>query len=332
MAKKRRAATHPNGPEGGTVSGTTKPKLLIVGAAGVLASLAAKRFADHWQITGIDARPLVNAHAFAGEFIQVGYTKRKVAEVFRQGGFDALLHLGRISTSSAASDDTRFRENVLGTRNLLALALAYRIKTVVVVSTHLVYGAHKSNHLYIRADEPLRASQTFRELADAVELDHEAHTFALAHRAELRTVVLRPTHIIGPRIRNAMAAVLRNRYCPMILGFDPLMQFLHEDDLVEALAVTLAAPAAHGVFNVAGEGVIPYSAAISLAGCIPLPLPEPLLRGTAKLLPLIGRHLPAHLVEYIKFPTIVADDDFRKTTGYSPRHTTVDLLSALGRP
>ena len=63
------------------------------------------------------------------------------------------------------------------------------------------------------------------------------------------------------------------------LGFDPRIQFIHEDDAVEVLyrATRQDHP---GIFNVAADGVLLLSQAIRICGkpwvSVPLPLASPL--------------------------------------------------------
>ena len=54
------------------------------------------------------------------------------------------------------------------------------------------------------------------------------------------------------------------------------MQFIHLDDLVEALERCLLEPVP-GVFNVTGEGTVAYSEIARVAGRRPVPVPAPLL-------------------------------------------------------
>jgi UDP-glucose 4-epimerase len=63
---------------------------------------------------------------------------------------------------------------------------------------------------------------------------------------------------------------------PTVLGYDPLLQFVHEDDCVAAFerAVLLSRP---GVYNVVGRGVAPLSTLLRNAGKRPLPVPAPIL-------------------------------------------------------
>ena len=62
----------------------------------------------------------------------------------------------------------------------------------------------------------------------------------------------------------------------MLLGYDPLMQFVHEEDCLWAFERATLAPHP-GVFNVVAQGVLPLSTLLRLGGKRILPLPAPLL-------------------------------------------------------
>ena len=59
---------------------------------------------------------------------------------------------------------------------------------------------------------------------------------------------------------------------PSIAGFDPLVQFVEEDDVVRALEY-VTGQQVPGVFNVAGAGKLPWSEVASICGAFLLPLP-----------------------------------------------------------
>jgi UDP-glucose 4-epimerase len=63
---------------------------------------------------------------------------------------------------------------------------------------------------------------------------------------------------------------------PMLLGYDPLLQFVHEEDLLDVFE-RAALESHRGVYNVVGGGVLPLSTVLALAGKRALPLPTPLL-------------------------------------------------------
>ncbi len=304
-----------------------RQKILITGARGGLAETVVSRLARRFDLVGVDPRPLRVEQEFPGVFYQIDYRQRRMADVFRNHSFHALLHVGRVPVTADVRKSARYHLNVLGTRNLLDLAARYAVKNVVVVSTFHVYGAHHHNHLYINEDDPLRASQTFPELSDAVELDNVSTLFMLKHR-DIRTVVLRPTNVIGPKINNTITKILANRYCPVLMGYDPLQQFIHEEDMAQAMELALESDRG-GVYNVSGEGVIPFTRAIKLVGATPVPVPTFLGYPFAGLASKLGSNFPVHLLDYFRYPTVLTDAAFRRDFGYAPAVSTVDALKSI---
>lgn len=303
--------------------------ILVTGAAGPLARLVADQLAAEADLVGADVRPLPPDGSFPGPFYQAYYTQRKIDDVFRRHRPDVVVHLGRIRGTELESFHHRFTQNVLGTRHLLDQALRFGVKRIVVLSTYHVYGAHQHNHIHIGEDEPLRASQIFPELADAVELDHAATAFLWRHR-KVETVVLRPCNIVGPSLNNMISRLLRSgRRVPVLLGYDPMMQFLHELDAARAIAMAVRKERAWGVYNVAGEGVVPWSHAIRLAGAEPVPVPHLLAYPLVGMLARWRLVFPKHLMDYFRYPTVIDDDAFRADFGFAPALTTVKTLRSV---
>lgn len=280
-----------------------------------------------FDLVGVDPRAIPKGRRFPAEFYQVDYSRREMADVFKEHQFDSLLHLGRVRVTSRESMSSRFRLNVFGTRNLLSLAQKYGVKQFIMVSTYHVYGAHKHNHAHMTEDEPLRATQIFPELADAVELDHAATTFMWKNR-NLKTIVLRPANIIGPSLRNTISELLRSRFAPKLMGYDPLLQFIHERDMAEAIRLCLKNMKS-GVYNLAGEGVVSYSRAIELAGGRPVPVPSFIAYSSLEFLNQFGLSFPEHLMDYFRYPTTISDQEFRKDFGFEPKYDTVRALKSL---
>src|SRR5262245_65447538 len=74
---------------------------------------------------------------------------------------------------------------------------------------------------------------------------------------EIETVILRPVHILGG-VHNAPSNYLRLPVIPTLLGFDPMVQIIHELDVAEAIVCALK-PGVRGIFHVAGPGEVPRS-------------------------------------------------------------------------
>jgi UDP-glucose 4-epimerase len=156
---------------------------------------------------------------------------------------------------------------------------------------------------------------SYPELADLVAADLYAAN-ALWRLPKLSTAVLRVCYTLGPSGRGTLASFLRGRFVPMVLGFDPLFHFMHEDDAAEAIALALAKKL-RGVYNVAGPQPLPLSVIAHEASRTPLPLPEMLLSlllGRAGL-PRLSRGALAH----IKYPVVVDAAAFRAETGFVHR-------------
>ena len=100
----------------------------------------------------------------------------------------------------------------------------------------------------------------------------------------------------------------------MVLGFDPLFQFMHERDVAQAISLSLS-KGLRGVFNVAGPQPVPLSVLTRETGRKPFPLPEFLFNG------LLGRfglpRLPPGALEHIKYPVVVDAAAFRAATGFT---------------
>jgi UDP-glucose 4-epimerase len=286
-----------------------------------------EELSKRYSLTGVDPRPLRKGKDFPGDFYVVDYQHRRMAEVFRQKKIDTLLHLGRIPVGARLTSADRYGTNVLGTRHLLQLARRYGVSRIVVLSTFHVYGAHPHNPGHLLEDDPLRASQTFPELRDSIELDNLARMFMLQNPS-IQVQVLRPVNVIGATIQNTISQLLRSELCPVLAGYDPVLQFIHESDLSNAIGLSLEA-AKSGVYNLAGEGVISYQSAVRIAGARPVPLPSFLVYGALAALSPLRLGFPKHLADYFRYAAVVSDAAFRAEHGYRPAVSTIEALRSL---
>jgi UDP-glucose 4-epimerase len=298
--------------------------ILVTGIAGGLAQRVAAFLLERGEdVVGVDyrnativvegARPIVRYRA--------AYDKTAIEDVFRRHRFSAVLHLGRVGNLSERIEK-RFDLNVVGSQKLMQLCVDQGVKTLVVLSTFHIYGAHARNHTPISEDDPLRAGTRFPEIADAIQLDNMASTWVYRHR-EVRTVVLRPTNIVGPHINNTMSQFLRLPRVPYLAGFNPMVQFIAEDDLRDAIVATLDGDA-WGIFNVAGPTAIPWRTALELAGARGIPLPAQLVEVYLRAF----SSFPAYLAQFYKYPCVITDAAFRRAFGWRPRIAIEETLRA----
>ena len=247
-----------------------RPHILITGAAGALAQKVISQLRDTCDLVAVDFREQV----YLGDDIPsycIDFNKRVFEDLFRRYRFDGVIHLGRIM-SSQLTRMRRYNANVLGTQKMLDLSQKYGIKRVVVLSTFHVYGAVAYNPALIDEAAPLKSAGLSADLIDSVELENLANIY-LWRYPELNIAILRPCNIVGPGVRNTISTLLESRRAPVLAGFSPMMQFIHIDDMAEALVMAYRKPV-RGVFNVAPQDWVAYQHALALCGCKRLPVPS----------------------------------------------------------
>lgn len=288
-------------------------RVLITGIAGVIGRKVAVLLHDKGHsVVGMDRRPWVDAPRGI-EVVNVDVRKRAAEDVFRTRRPECVIHLATI-THFQEDMEERYRVNLGGTRSVFEHCHKHGVKEAVFVGRHTFYGATADAPLYhVESDPPLAVS-TFPELADLVASDLFAAS-ALWRWPEMSTVVLRTVYTLGPSLTGTLATYLRPRRIPTVLGFDPLYQFMHEDDCARAIAGVVGR-SMKGVYNVAGPQPVPLSSLLKLAGRQNVRLPEPVF---TRLLGRFGLpRLPPGAVNHIKFPIVVDDTAFKKATGFVP--------------
>ncbi len=296
-------------------------KVLIAGISGSLARQVALaiRDAGH-EVIGLDRRPWRDAPK--GITVQaVDIRKRAAEDVFRKARPECVVHMATINALTAGGEE-RARINVGGTRALFEHAKNHGVKHFVFVGRHTYYGAGPDSALYHTEDEPPQGMGTFPELADLIAADLFAAN-ALWREPKLVTSILRLVYTLGPSQQGTLASFLRGKRVPMVLGYDPLFQFLEESDAARAVALAVA-QRPRGIFNVAGPHPVPLGSIIGYTGRVALPLPELLIRQ------LLGRfgfpNLPRGALEHIKYPIVVDGKAFRQATGFVHKVDEVETL------
>jgi UDP-glucose 4-epimerase len=300
-----------------------RPHILITGAAGSLAQQVINRLRDTCNLVAVDFREQV----YLGDDIPsycIDFNKRSFEDLFRRYQFDGVIHLGRIM-SSQMTRMRRYNANVLGTQKLLDLSHKYGIKRVVVLSTFHVYGAVAYNPALIDEEAPLKSAGLSADLIDSVELENLANIY-LWRYPDLNITILRPCNIVGPGVRNTMSSLLSSDHAPVLAGFSPMMQFIHIDDMADAIVLTYN-KSKRGIYNVAPDDWVAYQHALQLCGCkrIPIPsIPPVLPRTLLKLLNL--RRFPSYLMHFFKYPVVIDGRAFAKEFGFRPRRPLKEIF------
>ncbi|HVU02736.1 MAG TPA: NAD-dependent epimerase/dehydratase family protein [Polyangiaceae bacterium] len=248
----------------------------------------------------------------------------RVGELFAAEAVDTVVHLAFLSSPSHATAWAHELESV-GTMHVLNACRRAHVRKIVLRSQTLLYGAHPTNPNFLTETHPLRARQGEPYLGDKIEAEREVLSYADPEKGRTVTV-LRTAHVLGPTVQSYLTRYLSRRVVPTVLGFDPLIQLLHEADAVAAfkIAVDRDVP---GIFNIVGDGVLPLSTVVKLAGRLALPLPR------AALSPIVSAlwfgqlaEAPATFLDYLQYLCVADGDRARRILGFSPAYTTREAL------
>ncbi len=226
------------------------------------------------QVIGVDVVP--PTHDIGGtEFVRADIRNPVIAKVIERAGVDTVVHMNVIATPVHAGGRVSMKEiNVIGTMQLLAACQkSAGVKRLVVKSTSSVYGASPKDPARFTEDTPAKVLPRAGWGKDSVEVEGYVRGFS-RRRPDVDVAVLRFANAVGPGTRTALTDYFELPVAPTVLGFDPRLQFVHEDDLVEAMRLATVGEVT-GQVNVAGDGVLTLSQALGMIGRPVLPVPGP---------------------------------------------------------
>lgn len=299
-----------------------KQRIVITGIGGRLGRALTRRLHREHEVIGIDRRKVEHLPKDV-EIERADIRRRKFEDVFRRERIDAVVHLN-IMHDPRSSSAEHHDFNINGTKKVFELCAEHRVAKVVVLSSANVYGPDPRNPQFLEEDAPLMGGRTFGAIRDLIALDMFCNTFFWRH-PEIETVILRPVHIVGD-VNNAPSRYLRLPNPITLLGFDPMVQLIHVEDVISAIERALT-PGVRGVYNIAGPSPVPLSFILDELGRRPRPLPEPVVRAMLK----VGWSLkvsdwPWPEIDHIKYVCMVDDSRARAELGFQPEHGLTDIL------
>jgi UDP-glucose 4-epimerase len=280
-----------------------------------------------YRVLGLDEQP--PDRILPGcDFIQADVRNPLLGELLGSEGVEVVCHLAFVQADRPSR--VSFDYNVQGTRNVLAASAAAGVRQVVLKSSTEVYGARPANPAFLDEGCSLWGSRASGWIRDLIEMEKLCDD-AQHETPELAITRLRFASIVGPRADTPMARYLRQPWAPQLLGFDPRMQFVHEEDVIGALlhAVHTGRP---GAFNIAAEDVLPFNRVRGLAGKPPLPILHPIVYWRRRLVPL-GDLLPGWCMplepDYLRYAWVADLSKMRAEFGFEPRYSAEQALCEL---
>ena len=291
-------------------------RIAITGISGRFGSLLARRLHRHHTVVGLDRRPLRGAPIDV-EMHRIDIRRKRCQEIFRKGNFDAVVHLNVVH-DPRASNSEQHSFNIQGTTRVMEYCQRHGIAKLILLSSANVYGPRADNAQFLTEDAPLMADEGFHQIRTLIGVDMLGQSFFWKN-PDVETVILRPVHILGA-VRNAPSNYLRLDHPPVLAGFDPMIQVVHEDDV--ALGIELALqPGTQGIFNLPGCAPVPLTRLLSMAKGKIVRFPHFLaLPVMEKLFKLRLTNFPPPEIDHLRYVCMVDGGRARDILGYTPRH------------
>jgi UDP-glucose 4-epimerase len=308
--------------------------VLVTGVCRDLGGRFARSIADDPRIERVVGVDIVPPRHDLGDvhFIRADIRNPVIAKVIAAEDIDTVVHLGVISTPSGAGGRSSMKEiNVIGTMQLLAACQKTRqVERFVVKSSGRVYGSSSRDPaMFTEATAPKRLPRSgFAK--DSVEVEGYVRGFA-RRRPDVQVTTLRCANLIGPSIETTLTRYFQLPIVPTVLGFDPRLQFCHEEDALAVLRLATVGDV-DGTYNVAGDGVLMLSQALRRLGRPSVALPGPALSMLSSVLPgARAAELTPEQTEYLTYGRGMDTSATRALLGFEPQYTTAQAFESFAR-
>lgn len=311
-----------------TTTSKKKPKsgtrtVLMTGAHNFLGKLVLRKLRAEKRVSKIllaGGGPVVRAARVKN--LKEDLAHDKLADVIRKEKVDTLIHLG---LAGRGKKEKRFERNVMGTINLLGAAAEAGIRQVIIRSNYTYYGAWYKHPNFIPETKRPRKGVSKQTVRDVGDVERYATEFS-RYAGETTVTQLRFSPVVGPTADGAFMQYLRLASCPVILGFDPMIQLLHEEDAAEAVLATMRKPY-NGPVNIAPTGVVPLLKILRFLGKDTIGVPQLPLDSAERLLSML-RTLPFD-PGFLRFNCCLEYERMQTELGFVPGHTSTESLRVL---
>ncbi|MDX9720510.1 MAG: NAD-dependent epimerase/dehydratase family protein [Myxococcota bacterium] len=301
-------------------------RILVTGCSGYVGSRLLARLQrdpEVKEIIGIDER-------LPQEFQpKLKHIRQSVTQPYERyfDGVDAAVHLAFVFDPIR---DRRWceRVNLEGSERFLRGLREHAVPQGVLMSSATVYGARPDNPIPLNEESPLRGDTNLHEARDKTRVEALCASFA---SAKVSLKILRPCIITGPRAQHFWMRYLSRPHVPSVQGCDPMMQFVHEDDVAMVLH-TLCTAGSAGVYNLAADGRLYFSDVVDSLGGRVVSLPRGVLELTVDAMWRYNlghlREMPPGVLPYISHPWVVDSSKLLKELKISLQYDAFQALDA----
>jgi UDP-glucose 4-epimerase len=311
---------------------TDRKVILVTGVAGYWGAQVATRLlldvtagdGPELHVIGLDTE--APSEPIEGlDFIQADVRNPYFGELLNTESVDTVCHLA--FRESVRHTEANFDLNVIGTMKVLGACAEAGVKKVVLKSSMAVYGAKPNNPAFLSESQELQGSRKFGYNRHRLEIEAFCNGFQ-RQVPEMALTILRFPSIIGPHADTPMTRFLKQPTAPVLMGFDPRMQIIHERDAVGAL-VHATLHDKPGVYNIAAEEVLTLHRITGQAAKISIPVFHLFAYWGKGALNTVGvsggTYFPIDL-DYLRYPWVGDLEKMNAEFGMKPIYTAEETL------
>ncbi|WP_236243285.1 NAD-dependent epimerase/dehydratase family protein, partial [Streptomyces sp. CC228A] len=284
------------------------------------------------RVVAVDA--VAPEHPLGGaEFVGADIRQSAIARVLAEHAVDTVVHMDVAARPLGGGGRAAVKEtNVIGTMQLLGgCQKCPTVRRVVVRSSTSVYGSAPRDPAVFTETTPPKSLPAGGFAKDVSEVEGYVRAFA-RRRPDVAVCVLRFANILGPEADSPLAEYFSLPVLPTVLGHDPRLQFVHEDDVLDVLRIASSEPRRgtlnSGTFNVAGDGVLTLSQCARRLGRPTLPLLMPAVTWAGAALRGVGMSdFSPEQIRLLTHGRVVSTVQMKETLGFLPRRTTAETLA-----
>lgn len=286
----------------------------------------ASTWIGHRLLAELDSHPDVEAFGVdeipprtpaPARFAQLGMDRAELARHVLDTEPDTIVHLLTVDRTVELGRRRAHDQAVVGVQALFgAIGRSRTVRRVVVKSDAAVYRIGPRSPSVFTEKTPGRG-QLSRYGSQLADLERLVSDLTPIHE-HVRYAVLRLAPIFGARVGNPLSRFLGLPVLPTLLGQDPRLELLHEDDAVAAFRTAMDSEAA-GVFNIGAGPPVYLSRIIRLGRRIEQPLPRRALDAARRGLARSGHHLPSHVTGMLEHGVALDSTRAHAELGFAPR-------------
>jgi UDP-glucose 4-epimerase len=309
-----------------------KKVVLVTGVSGYWGAhvAAALHLEPGLKVIALDEKP--PAFEIEGlDYVDAGIENPLLADFLIAEGVDVICHMKFVE--SVDGDNGTRSANIHGVENVLNAGLQARVSQIIIRSSTAVYGAQPDNPAFLTEDMPLRGSRSYGYTRDWLEIESLVEGFR-ERESQTSLAVLRFANIVGSTADSPFTRFLDQSHPRILLGFDPMLQIIHEGDVLGAISFAVFNKT-EGVFNLAADSAMPLSRILRLVRRFPRPIFHPFAYHGLKLARK-GKRKGCDFApiewDYLRYPWVADTGKMQRDMGYSPSMSAEEaLLEYAGR-